>query len=119
MIESEYLSTTYCLVISWTQRCRCVSYIVGGIILTAIADCFSYSVSILLRFAELLTWIKLVLLSFRVSSTVELRHLDLNHVAASELVTYAILWILSLGSEEVRCSNATSAYTLWICTDHS
>lgn len=103
MIEAEYLVIVYILVsgvlIAWLFRrlgiADVVGYIVGGIVLTAIADYFGYNIIILLRFAEPLTWIGLALFSFRVGSTIELRHLDLNRVVASELVTYVILWITS------------------------
>lgn len=74
-----------------------VGYIIGGLFLALIMEVLGLDIEPALSYTELISWIGLVLFSFKVGASINFRLLShsFNRLIASELVIILIQWIAS------------------------
>lgn len=74
-----------------------VGYIIGGMLLAVVMESLGRDLSIALSYTELVSWIGLVLFSFRVGASISLRLLSASfmRLIASELAIILIQWVVS------------------------
>ncbi|MEM1806385.1 MAG: cation:proton antiporter, partial [Ignisphaera sp.] len=74
-----------------------VGYIIGGMFLALIMEVLGLDIEPALSYTELISWIGLVLFSFKVGASINFRLLShsFNRFIASELVVVLIQWIAS------------------------